>query len=129
VIYLSVARARPRISPSATRMSVPGKSSWDWHSFLSGHIANSMACAAFLGRRFSLGPLEPAMYVYVTAIGLGRLADGRHWASDTIAGAVMGFAIGTAIAERQEARNAARAASRAAPAAAQIPIIRWSITF
>jgi membrane-associated phospholipid phosphatase len=101
VIYFSVARVRPHESPSAYRISFPGTHDWMRHSFLSGHTANSMACASFFGHRYSLGAIEPLSYAYVTAIGLGRVADGWHWPSDTMAGAIMGFAIGKFVADRQ----------------------------
>jgi membrane-associated phospholipid phosphatase len=61
-----------------------------------------------LAHRYSLGVIEPIGYAYATAIGLGRMADGWHWLSDSITGAAMGFAIGKLIADRQEARVAAR---------------------
>src|SRR5207249_11148857 len=79
---------------------------WFKQSFFSGHIANSMACASFLSHRYSLGLVEPFAFAYSTAIGIGRMADGEHWASDTMTGAVVGFAIGKAIADRQLRRVA-----------------------
>jgi membrane-associated phospholipid phosphatase len=129
VIYLLVSRARPRVTPSPDDIAVPGSSDWNKHSFLSGHAANSMACASFMSHRFSLGAAEPVMYTYVGAIGLGRMLDGRHWFSDTMAGAMMGFAIGKGIADRQLHRDAALASLVAPGARASIPIIQWSIGF
>jgi membrane-associated phospholipid phosphatase len=107
VTYRLVARARPRITPNPFNVGVPGSHDWFWHSFFSGHIANSMACASFLGHRYSLGPLEAIPYTYASVIGLGRMADGEHWASDTILGAMVGFAIGREIAARQLERKTA----------------------
>jgi membrane-associated phospholipid phosphatase len=125
VIYLTISRVRPHETPKPDRISIPGTRDWMRHSFLSGHVANSMACASFLAHRYSLGAVEPAAYAYVTMIGLGRMADGWHWASDTMAGAAVGFAIGKYIAERQEKRASARS-----NAAAAAPIrIGWSIAF
>jgi membrane-associated phospholipid phosphatase len=135
VIYLSVSRPRPRVSPTdPDEFSFPGRKSWDDHSFLSGHIANSMACAAFLSYRFHLGAAEPLMFAYVAAIGFGRVADGRHWASDMLAGAFLGIAIGKALADRQAAREAGRVAEAALPAPAalerrRVPITLWSWAF
>jgi len=129
VIYHIVARARPRITPHPNEISVPGSKNWDNHSFLSGHASNSMACASFAAHRFSLGVAEPLMYGYVGAIGLGRMLDGRHWFSDTMAGAMMGFAIGKGVADRQLHRNGALIAADAAGSRSSIPIIQWSIGF
>lgn len=128
VIYLSVSRVRPHESPSADRISIPGTRNWMQHSFLSGHTANSMACASFFGHRYSLGAIEPLSYAYVTAIGLGRVADGWHWPSDTMAGAIMGFAIGKLIADRQQAREGARSSSVSFSSSAPVRI-GWSFDF
>jgi membrane-associated phospholipid phosphatase len=132
IAYTGVSRGRPRITPSPFHFSIPGSRDWFKQSFFSGHIANSMACASFLSHRYSLGFAEPLMFTYSAAIGIGRMADGEHWASDTMTGAVVGFAIGKAIADRQLRRatsaNAATtsAARRNAPL---IPLFRWSMEF
>lgn len=129
VIYRLVSRARPRITPDPDEIRFPGSSNWDNHSFLSGHASNSMACASFMTHRFSLGVAEPAMYGYVGAIGLGRMLDGRHWFSDTMAGAMMGFAIGKGIADRQLHRNGAFTPVDATSARSTIPLVQWTISF
>jgi membrane-associated phospholipid phosphatase len=118
VTYRLVARARPRITPNPLAVGVPGSHDWFWHSFFSGHIANSMACASFLGHRYSLGIAEPLPYAYSTVIGLGRMADGEHWASDTMLGAIVGFAIGREIAARQLDRRASAATNRSTSSSA-----------
>lgn len=106
VVLAGVARTRPRVTPEPFHISFPGSSNWDNQSFFSGHISNSMACASFLNHRFSLGWGAIVPYSYSAAIGLGRMADGRHWLSDTMTGAVVGFAIGRTIAIRQRHRLA-----------------------
>jgi hypothetical protein len=91
IIYLGVSRARPNSTSDPLHISVPGKRSWDDHSFLSGHIANSMACASFVSHRFHTGYATPAMYAYAAAIGAGRMADGWHWTSDAATNPLYGF--------------------------------------
>jgi len=132
VIYLSVSRTRPHDTPKARQIAVPGGRVWSRHSFLSGHIANSMSCVSYFSHRFSLGVAEPVMFAYPIMIGLGRMADGWHWTSDTMAGAAMGFAIGKAIADRQSARSATRARvtsplARISASPVRIPL--WSFDF
>jgi membrane-associated phospholipid phosphatase len=133
VIYLAVSRRRPHDTASARQISVPGGRVWEHHSFLSGHIANSMACVSYFTHRFSLGVAEPAMYVYPVMVGLGRMADGWHWTSDTMAGAAMGFAIGKAMSDRQLARAARSAQTSPSPTATlrstAIGIPLWSFSF
>ena len=113
VTYRLVSRPRPRVTPNPLSMGVPGSHDWLWHSFFSGHIANSMACASFIGHRYSLGALEAIPYTYSAVIGAGRMADGEHWASDTMLGAIVGYAIGREIALRQLDRARDRAAGAA----------------
>ena len=121
IVYLLVQRERPRESPDDPfRFRFPGESGWsyhewNWHSFFSGHIANSMGCASFLAHRFRLHAAEPMIYTFVAAIGLGRVADGRHWLSDTVAGALFGFAVGRTVSARVLARERAAPAGPAAP--------------
>jgi hypothetical protein len=133
VSYHVLGRERPEVTPQPYHFSVPGSANWLWHSFFSGHIANSMACASYLGHRFNLGVVEPIPYAYSAAIGLGRMADGAHWASDTMVGAVVGFAIGKAIADRQLQRNAARSApvnpTSTARMSWSLPVSLWSFKF
>jgi membrane-associated phospholipid phosphatase len=106
IVYLLIARQRPRMSPDDPfRFHVPGVHDWNAHSFFSGHIANSMGCASFLSHRFALRAGEPVLYTLVTAIGLGRVFDGRHWLSDTMVGGLFGYATGRAIAARMLKRE------------------------
>jgi membrane-associated phospholipid phosphatase len=121
IVYLLVQRDRPRESPDDPfRFRFPGESGWsyrdwNWHSFFSGHIANSMGCASFLAHRFHLRVAEPVAYTFVSAIGLGRVADGRHWLSDTVVGALFGYEVGRTVSARMLARERAAPATRAAP--------------
>jgi membrane-associated phospholipid phosphatase len=92
-----------------------------------------MACASFLSHRYSFGVAEALPYVYSVAIGVGRMADGEHWASDTMLGGVLGYAIGSAIARRQLARNAATAStSTSSPSrtrSREWPVFSWTFQF
>ncbi|MGH7507370.1 MAG: phosphatase PAP2 family protein [Longimicrobiales bacterium] len=82
----------------------------DWfdNSFFGGHGANIMACTSFLNHRFDLGYAEPLLWTVAIGVNLGRMADQRHWATDTLIGATVGFAIGKYVAERSLDRAAER---------------------
>ena len=112
IVYRLIARDRPRLSPDDPfRFQFPGSRDWNAHSFFSGHIANSMGCASFFAHRFHLRVAEPVAYTLVTAIGIGRVLDGRHWLSDTVVGGLFGYATGRAINARMMRRE--RSASSA----------------
>ena len=128
LVQLAVNRDRPRESRNAFHVSPVWNQRYKGHSFPSGHVANPMACATFLAYRFDLGVAEPAMFVYVGALSLARIADGQHWGSDVFAGASMGFAIGKALADRQSQRGA-RGGRGESRRAMQVVIPVWSRAF
>jgi hypothetical protein len=81
------------------------------HSFPGGHVANIAACASFLGNRFSMGFVEPAMWAVVAGVGVGRMVDRRHWTSDTMLGVLLGYAAGKEVAKRSLDRHSGDRAS------------------
>ena len=108
VTYVVLARTRPReANGDAFDIDVPG-GGVSRHSFLGGHAAHAVACAAFVSRRFELGPAEPVLFAVAGGIALGRMADRRHWASDTMLGTVFGYAVGRTIAHRSLVRRGKR---------------------
>ena len=112
-IYAGVSRTRPSVTPGDQyAFEVPG-GDWDHHSFFGGHAMNAFACATFWNERFDLGLVEPVLYVGATAFSLARMADRRHWASDTFLGMVVGYATGRSIAARYERREENREAREA----------------
>jgi PAP2 superfamily protein len=116
IVYLLIARDRPRTSPDDPFViRSPGSHDWNRHSFFSGHIANSLGCASFLSHRFDLHAATPVIYAIPIAIGAGRIMDGRHWLSDTVVGAMFGYATGKAIAARMLDRENRSKAPRPAP--------------
>ena len=116
LVFLFVQRDRPRLSPDDPfNIRLRGTRDWNKHSFFSGHIANSMGCASFLAHRFDLHLAEPVIYGYVSAIGAGRVVDGRHWLSDTVVGALFGYVVGRTISARMLARERGAAQGAAAP--------------
>lgn len=115
-VYALVARQRPDTSPdNPQKWEIPGdRSDWQSHSFPAGHFANAMSCATFWNNRFDTGWGAPIIYAAATAIGVGRLADGGHWTSDTVIGGILGYAVGREIARRSRARKEDNPKSRTA---------------
>lgn len=91
-------RARPylgRDDPHAFKLA-RGFRNEDYRSFPSGHTLIGFAAAAAVTeetRRFwpnAVWIIGPAMYGGATLIGLSRMYDNKHWASDVIMGAAIG---------------------------------------
>ena len=102
--YALIARERPRTANGDAFLFELGGGPWAKHSFYGGHAGNIMACVTYWNERFRLGPAEPLLYALAIGVGFGRVADGRHWTSDTITGILIGHAFGRVIARRAKAR-------------------------
>lgn len=68
-------------------------------SFPSSHAARSFAVAAVFADRYEQ-PIPFLAYTAATLIGLERIYSNEHWASDVLAGAVLGFALGKVLSWR-----------------------------
>ena len=107
-LYAGLSRERPSLdNGDQYAIEVPG-GEWEHHSFFGGHAANAVACTTFWNTRFKMGVLEPVLYASAVGISLSRMADRRHWASDTWVGMAAGYAIGRSMAARYARREARR---------------------
>jgi PAP2 superfamily protein len=125
VIYQVVARRRPRTASGDQDQWRLGHGDWEEHSFFAGHVANAMACATFVNGRFHLGAVEPVLYAYAVGVGLGRIADQRHWTSDTVLGTIFGYAVGRSIALRSKKRAEEKHERRSALTAPLRHLTAW----
>lgn len=135
VAYSLVARTRPDSARDPANASPParegdqyqidlGHGGWGRNSFPAGHTANMAACASFISHRFESRYAAAAAYTFAAAVGVGRLADRRHWTSDTIVGWVFGYAAGKLVADRtlRRERDATPTAAGSGGAAAGSPV-------
>jgi membrane-associated phospholipid phosphatase len=99
---------------------------------------NAIGCASYLSHRFQMGFAEPVIYAAAAGIGIARIADRRHWTSDTVLSLVAGYAIGRTIAGRQLKRLNANAAAPGTPGASLGAyagdggahyVVSWRLTF
>jgi len=102
--YALISRERPLTANGDQYDIELGGGPWSEHSFYGGHAGNIMGCVTYWNERFNMGAAEPVLYVLAVGVGLGRIADGRHWLSDTITGMLIGHAFGRVIAHRARAR-------------------------
>ena len=128
-IYAGVARDRPSVSSgNQYGFRIPG-GKWDQHAFPAGHAMNAFTCASFWSARFDLGAGEPVLYAVATMTSLARMADRRHWTSDTFVGAVVGVAVGRTIAASYGRRDAKRIAGAPLNTQRAPIVILWQMTF
>lgn len=69
-------------------------------SFPSGHATEAFAVASVFAARSSGWVVPVVAYTLATGVGLARMNDRAHFASDVVAGAVIGTAIGRTIVHR-----------------------------
>ncbi|MBW3627939.1 MAG: phosphatase PAP2 family protein [Gemmatimonadetes bacterium] len=94
-------RARPGAGRGTFHFT-PGRG-WkqEQGSFPSGHASSSFTAAAVVTGEMSRWsphltvPVEIIMYGGATAVGLSRIFENRHWATDVVAGAALGYLVGS----------------------------------
>jgi len=80
-------------------------------SFPSGHTTVAFAAATVFAMEYKDRPLVPIIsYTAATLIGLSRITENKHWATDVVAGAALGYLTG-----RQVVNNYHRYAKLKAP--------------
>ncbi len=69
-------------------------------SFPSGHTTVAFAAATVFAMEYKDKPLIPIIsYTAATLIGLSRITENRHWFTDVLAGAVLGFFTGKQVVD------------------------------
>ncbi|MEO6316662.1 MAG: phosphatase PAP2 family protein [Chitinophagaceae bacterium] len=70
----------------------------DNSAFPSGHTALAFAAATVYAKEYRDIPMVPIIsYGLATLVGVSRITENRHWATDVIAGGLLGFACGTQV--------------------------------
>ncbi len=66
-----------------------------FNSFPSGHTATAFSIATVFALQYKGRPAIPVIsYSAATLVGISRLTEHKHWASDVFAGALMGYVCG-----------------------------------
>lgn len=89
-IKQAVGRYRPEDSPNDTDVYSPFSSH---DSFPSGHSTLAFAAAAALDRETSSRWVPAIAYPLAGLVGWSRLYERKHWPSDVVAGAAIGFGV------------------------------------
>jgi membrane-associated phospholipid phosphatase len=91
-----VGRSRPDENLGPWAFNGPSSSS-SQSSFASNHVTVAMALATPFAKRYN----QPWLYGLAALTGLGRVQSKEHWASDTVAGGMLGYAFGSLALEQQ----------------------------
>jgi membrane-associated phospholipid phosphatase len=90
-LKLAIGRVRPNASQSAYKFKP-----FSVHnvSFPSGEATQAFAVAAVISTQYPNPWVELLSYTTATLTSLGRIRQNGHWASDTLAGALIGYHVG-----------------------------------
>ncbi len=101
-----VTPAIKRIGGRARPIQNLGARSWhpldhDYDSFPSGHSTNAWAIATVIAKRYDDSRVIPYVaYAAATSVSLARVDINVHWASDVVAGALIGRAVAHGVVGR-----------------------------
>ncbi|MCB2219894.1 MAG: phosphatase PAP2 family protein [Bacteroidetes bacterium] len=86
--------------PDPYRWEGPYPFTFDHVSFPSGHTTSAFAVASVLAMGYRDKPwVGITSYTIASLVGLSRINDTRHWASDVVAGAALGSFIGITLSK------------------------------
>jgi membrane-associated phospholipid phosphatase len=92
-------------------------------SFPSGHATQAFAVASVVAAHDGRLWVSVVSYGLAGSVGLARIHEDAHWASDVLAGAILGTAVGNAVVKVNDGIRARRAGEREGPAMAIAPVL------
>lgn len=92
-------------------------------SFPSGHTTQAFAVASVVAAHDGRLWVAVVSYGLAGSVGLARIHEDAHWASDVLAGAILGTVVGNAVVRVNDRIRAGRATARDAPAVAFAPVL------
>ncbi|MCF8371204.1 MAG: phosphatase PAP2 family protein [Bacteroidales bacterium] len=101
VTKVSFGRHRPHQGPEPDHWQWEGPTTKSYRSFVSGHTMAAWAAASVFAQEYKDKPIVPIVsYTIAGLVGLSRIHDNKHWASDVFAAAAFGWAIGKLVVNR-----------------------------
>lgn len=104
---LAVGRARPNAGEGADSFAPFSSNA----SFPSGHTTQAFAVASVVAAHDGRLWVSVVSYGLAGSVGLARIEQDAHWASDVLAGAILGTVVGNAVVRVNERMRAGRESS------------------
>lgn len=100
-------RHRPyQDNPSNPRLWEGPFTGWDYTSFPSGHTSTAFALASFISSVYKDKIwVSIVSYTLATGVAWSRVYENKHWPSDVLIGAALGFAIGKTVYHVMEGKT------------------------
>src|SRR6476659_876045 len=99
VLKIAVSRQRPGSADTTFDRDSGGT------SFPSGHTTQAFAVASAIAAHYDSFWVRAAAYSLAGLVGLSRMQQGEHYASDVLAGALIGTAVGNAVVKFHESER------------------------
>lgn len=99
-------RHRPGEEPHSPYVWDGPSMSHDFDSFYSGHTITAFTFATVISSEYKKHAIVPiTMYSLATLTALSRINDDKHWATDVLIGAAMGYGIGKLVYNNDQKRT------------------------
>jgi hypothetical protein len=95
----TIGRRRPSQTPETVDLGDGGA------SFPSGHTTQAFAVASVIAAHYDSLWIRGAAYAIAGLVGLSRMQENAHYASDVLAGALIGAAVGNAVVRIHDERR------------------------
>lgn len=95
-VKIVVGRARP-YTDLGTHYFLPFRTATRYNSFPSGHTSQAFSLAAVIAAHAQRRAVRFAAFGAASVVGIARIAADRHFASDVVAGAILGTVVGNGV--------------------------------
>lgn len=104
IMKISFGRARPYMTDDPYVFEPPSFSS-DYSSFPSGHTTFAFSISTVIAAQYENTYWKAGWYSSAVIVGLARIYNNKHWLSDVLMGAAMGYFIGSFVVDKKKTED------------------------
>ena len=105
-LKVAIGRHRPYINDGPFQFDpFVFNTSADWKSFPSGHTSSVFSLMTVLAKQYNDPWVKYPAYAFATSVAFQRMLYRKHWASDVIAGGLIGYWISSAYVNRKDTHS------------------------